>query len=154
MGSHLVYCFCLRIRPVVCQTLTDTSPIFYLKCMIMEALYLSHISSSIGSLSLSIERFPGNILISSFLKFKPVLHYVLSLVSTYSNTFPFVFYTTPSQYSTILPFMLCFSGLKASSFSSSLQVHILFLVLCLPPSVRVHPSCVIVPKARHGAYIA
>lgn len=56
----------------------------------------------------------------------------------------------PLQSSNTLPFMLCFSGLKASSFSSSLWVHILFSVLCLPfsrpPSVHVHPYCIVCPK--------
>lgn len=50
---------------------------------------------------------------------------------------PFSFYAMPLQSSNVLPFMLCFSGLKASSFSSSLWVHILRSVLYLLPSVHV-----------------
>lgn len=70
--SHLVYCLGLRIRADACQMLTDACLAFYLKYVIMEALYLYQISSSIGSLYLSIESFPGNVFISSFLQFKPI----------------------------------------------------------------------------------
>lgn len=74
----------------------------------MVALYLSQISSTIGSLPLSIENFPGNVLIFSSLQFKPI--FAPCSVS-------------PSQAIIILPFKLCFSWLKALSFL--LWVHIL-----------------------------
>lgn len=116
----------------------------------MEALYLSQISSSIGSLSFSIESFPENVPVSSFLQFKPIFHPVLSLTDIKNNPFPFVFCTTTSQSITILPFSLCFCGVKASFFSSSLWVHILQTFEYLVCSSLGHLPCMCICLVEHA----